>query len=338
MHTVAILGGGVNGLATGILLCERFPHAKISIIAELTGDETTSRGAGGLWKPFSLGDTPPADVNRWGEATFKHMLAIYHSTAASSAGMQLVDAFQLWSKPMDEPFWKSVTPLFQQLSQKELQMFPGRKWEHGWKYTTLICDSQLYLRYLNQRFHKAGGEVRRRRISDLSDLADFDVVINCMGLGAQTLFQDDKLFPVRGQVVRVKAPWIKHYYNNDGKFYVIPNLETVVLGGTTQKGSWDTSINEQDKQRILEGCCQLVPSLKHAQVVADWAGLRPARDRVRLELEYHQVQTERGGTKRIPIFHNYGHGGAGITLHWGCAQDVVKLVETYLGQQHTSRL
>lgn len=55
MHAIAILGGGVNGLATGILLCERFPRAKISIIAELTGDETTSRGAGGLWKPFSLG-------------------------------------------------------------------------------------------------------------------------------------------------------------------------------------------------------------------------------------------------------------------------------------------
>lgn len=55
MHTAAILGGGVNGLATGILLCERFPHAKVSIVAELTGDETTSRGAGGLWKPFSLG-------------------------------------------------------------------------------------------------------------------------------------------------------------------------------------------------------------------------------------------------------------------------------------------
>lgn len=55
MQNAAILGGGVNGLATGILLCQRFPDAKISIIAELTGDETTSRGAGGLWKPFSLG-------------------------------------------------------------------------------------------------------------------------------------------------------------------------------------------------------------------------------------------------------------------------------------------
>ena len=51
-----------------------------------------------------------------------------------------------------------------------------------------------------------------------------------------------------------------------------------------------------------------------------------------------QVQTARGGTKRLPIFHNYGHGGAGITLHWGCAQDVVKLVQAYLAQQHTSRL
>lgn len=55
MRSAAVLGGGVNGLATGILLCERFPRAKVSIIAELTGDETTSRGAGGLWKPFSLG-------------------------------------------------------------------------------------------------------------------------------------------------------------------------------------------------------------------------------------------------------------------------------------------
>ncbi|KAL3137419.1 hypothetical protein ABBQ32_006940 [Trebouxia sp. C0010 RCD-2024] len=248
------------------------------------------------------------------------------------------------AKPMDEPFWKTVTPLFQHLSQKELQMFPGRNWEHGWKYTTLICDSQLYLRYLNQQFHEAGGKVQRRRISDLSELADFDIVINCMGLGAKTLFHDDKLFPVRYDSPS-GARWFgsrphgsSHYYNNDGKFYVIPNLETVVLGGTTQKGSWDTSINKEDKQRILEGCCQLVPSLKHAQVVADWAGLRPARDRVRLELDYHQVQTAHGGAKTLPIFHNYGHGGAGITLHWGCAQDVVQLVQNYLAQQRTSKL
>ena len=61
----------------------------------------------------------------------------------------------------------------------------------------------------------------------------------------------DWLLACRGQVVRVKAPWIKHYYNNNGQFYIIPNLETVVLGGTTQKGNWDTSINEQASMTLL---------------------------------------------------------------------------------------
>lgn len=44
---------------------------------------------------------------------------------------------------------------------------------------------------------QAGGEVQRRRITDLSELAAFDLVINCLGLGAKHLFHDDKLFPVR---------------------------------------------------------------------------------------------------------------------------------------------
>ena len=45
----------------------------------------------------------------------------------------------------------------------------------------------------------------------------------------------------------------------------------------------------QDKQRILDGCCRILPSLREAEVVADWAGLRPYREPVRLELEQIQV-------------------------------------------------
>jgi len=121
---VAIIGGGVNGLATGIRLQEAVPQIHVQIIAEFFGGDTTSRGAGGLWKPFSLveyckhmllqrlshlrspsngmyalfnaGDTPSTDVITWGEATFQHMLKLFQSPAASAAGMQLVDAYQLW--------------------------------------------------------------------------------------------------------------------------------------------------------------------------------------------------------------------------------------------------
>ena len=48
---------------------------------------------------------------------------------------------------------------------------------------------------------QAGGRVQRRKINDLSELAEFDVVVNCMGLGSKELFHDDKLFPVRYAII-----------------------------------------------------------------------------------------------------------------------------------------
>ncbi len=100
-----------------------------------------------------------------------------------------------------------------------------------------------------------------------------------------------------------------------------------VLGGTTQAGDWDTSPREEDSRYVLRGCCQVLPSLAGAEVVQVWAGLRPARSSVRLELD---GSADWGGLLEAgqaapPVIHNYGHGGAGVTLHWGCAQDVAAL-------------
>ena len=51
------------------------------------------------------------------------------------------------------------------------------------------------------------------------------------------------------------------------------------------------------------------------------AGLRPVRTSgVRVEREV--VQAPAGGA--VPLVHNYGHGGSGITLHWGCVQQALE--------------
>jgi len=50
------------------------------------------------------------------------------------------------------------------------------------------------------------------------------------------------------------------------------------------------------------------------------------------------VTLSSGGVKQLPIVHNYGHAGAGITLHWGCAADVVALVKQHVAQRQASKL
>jgi len=54
------------------------------------------------------------------------------------------------------------------------------------------------------------------------------------------------------------------------------------------------------------------------------AGLRPHRTGT------YRLETETFDKKFV--VHNYGHGGAGITMSWGCAQSVLKL----LSDQHTA--
>ena len=51
--------------------------------------------------------------------------------------------------------------------------------------------------------------------------------------------------------------------------------------------------------------------------------LRPTRPQVRLE-------AEPPGTGPL-VVHNYGHGGAGVTLSWGCAREAAGLAAQALG-------
>ena len=61
--------------------------------------------------------------------------------------------------------------------------------------------------------------------------------------------------------------------------------------------------------------------LFRSQVLAHRVGLRPARPAVRLDAELAGAAADRGPL----IVHNYGHGGAGLTMSWGCAREAAKL-------------
>ncbi len=109
----------------------------------------------------------------------------------------------------------------------------------------------------------------------------------------------------------------------------------VVLGGTQEKNEFDLEANEQDCKDIFERCCKLIPSLKDAKILKKQAGLRPVRkDGIRLEME---ILTD-DDKKLSKVIHNYGHGGSGVTLCWGCANEVCEIIKCDLKLKISSNL
>ena len=186
----------------------------------------------------------------------------------------------------------------------------------GWSFRAPVVEMPVYLRWLAGQVVEAGGTITRMALGGLPDQAE--VVVNASGLGARLIGSDPSVLPVRGQVVHVEQFGLDRWWlDGAGPTYVVPRSKDVVVGGTDEEGEWSRTPDPATAARILERASLLVPELAKARVLRHRVGLRPARPRVRLE-------EERCGDARV--VHCYGHGGAGVTLSWGCADEVAALV------------
>lgn len=184
-----------------------------------------------------------------------------------------------------------------------------------------LIDMPVHLQWLRERFTAAGGTVETRTVTDLARVAA-PVVVNCTGLGARTLVPDPAVRPVRGQLVITENPgidsWIVATDKSAGtSTYVFPQPDRLVLGGTTDEDDWSLTPDPVAAARIVERCAALRPEIAGAHVLGHLVGLRPVRTPVRLEREVR-------ADGRI-VVHHYGHGGAGVTVAWGCAREAAAL-------------
>ncbi|KAJ6532688.1 D-amino-acid oxidase [Mycena vulgaris] len=237
---------------------------------------------------------------------------------------------------------------------------------HGAVFSTICIDVPRYLPYLMNRFLSAGGRAFRVTLPSLSTLlSEKDrpgltpfpptstnappsfspaAVINCTGIGALSMGDvlDTNVYPTRGEVLIVRAPWIHHglaYFWNDGHMsYIIPRQSgDVILGGTFQVDDWHPTSRPETvkliKERGIEAYPELLPPNKREgrniadlDVVEECVGLRPTRKGgVRLEITSLVV-----GDKKFPVVHNYGHGGAGYQSSWGSAKHAVDLLQSVI--------
>lgn len=194
-----------------------------------------------------------------------------------------------------------------------------------------MCDFELNI--FHCRFTELGGKIISQRINNFNELSSkYDVVVNCSGLGAKYLCSDNQLVPVRGQLMKVNAPWLKIAFFGDDDTYVIPGFDgNVTLGTTWQIDNLNLNLDKNDSLSIRERCTNLVPSLSSAPVVREVVGLRPHRDIIRVEIELVNTRSE-----RLKVIHNYGHGSYGVTSSPGTAVHVVKLfkdIHTFSGNK-----
>ncbi|HVY55083.1 MAG TPA: FAD-dependent oxidoreductase, partial [Thermodesulfobacteriota bacterium] len=190
-------------------------------------------------------------------------------------------------------------------------------------------ETPVYMRYLETRFAGLGGESEKleSEASSIEEVMDcWPIMINCAGLGAGKLCHDENMFPIRGQIVIVKNIGLERITSVDSgrqaPIYIVPRDNDCILGGTAEENDWNLNVEPYTSEKIIEKCIAIEPALKNAEIIGHRVGLRPGRTEVRLELE------EMPGGRAV--IHDYGHGGAGFTLSWGCAEEVLRLAEGFI--------
>ena len=304
-HRVAIVGAGVSGLTCGIAFAERGHPA--AIFAEQMGPGTTSAAAAAIWYPYDAG--PSGQTIAWALETYRTLLDLARD---SGSGVSLIE-LRTFSRTGEV----EIPPWALPLGAERLRSGIPAAFASGFALKVPLMDTTIYLDYLARRFREAGGEIHPNTHLDRLEDVDpaFDLVINCTGIGARALVQDVDLESHRGQVVIVpKIDLPCAVVCDDAPLtYVIPRATDCVLGGSNELSD-DRIVDPLATARIVADCSRLL-GLAKPEVLAERVGLRPFR-RSGVRVERAQLRDGR------VVIHNYGHGGSGFTLSWGCAEAV----------------
>ncbi|KAI5925467.1 nucleotide-binding domain-containing protein [Camillea tinctor] len=365
---VLVIGGGVTGLVTSWVLLDRGYHVTILSSAWASDEQRlTSQIAGALWEfpPAVCGQHTDAISLAHSK---KWCMTAYHIWDGIAAIPSLSEESGVRMKPADFFFLDSVENDKEQLSKMKEIMASGVRGfyrgadiiderrlnpEYGavdaYEMMAPIIDTDQAMHWLTELVESKGASFVTETIhDDLIDIEDSlrsrfgaDVIINCTGLQADALAGDNSVYPIRGGLIRVINDGVDFpkvdaaltitadAANANEIVFLVPRNDNILLiGGIAEPHEWDLDLTLESPiiRRMRDRCERFLPGLKDARLDAEYPfaqGLRPFRGtNVRVERELRRTGSR--------IVHSYGHGGAGWSLSFGCAQDVAMLVEETL--------
>lgn len=365
---ILVLGAGIIGLSSAVCLSKAGFDVQVlsqetpqtifdrdsSSLSSTPPQLYASSGAGGLWKPIFL---EGAEVEKWARKT----LSVFLSEKSEASGVRMHECFVVRKsnngKPL--PWWAEITSM-RVITRGEDKRLP-EGYGSALLFTAPIVHMKTYLCALEEKLKNLGVSVKltSEYCNNGEDTAwtgdrvlDFirstyrealPIVVNCCGIGAGKVSAED-MEPLRGVLVTVKKPrgvnWAIAEDPTDGLIfgnglagYCIPKGDSEYsLGGTALPGDWRTEVTEDEKLGVLERAGKLINGIDKEGVVGLWSGLRPMRkdQRARLGVQEEGLSRIHDLSGKVKVVANYGHGGNGITTCWGCAEEVVTVVEGLL--------
>jgi len=307
---VLVVGSGVNGLTCAVLLVES--GYAVRVVAARPPAETTSASAGAMWTPHQVG--PSGRVMAWSRRAYQEFAAL---SASGEAGVRVLTGMNAARCLVENPFGAGGPERVRRCGRHELP----DGYVDGYRFAAPVIDMPVYLAYLTQRLWRAGVRIELATLRSLAEVSgEAPIVVNCSGLGARELVPDSALYGVRGELVVMTNPGIGEFFAEIGEVsgemvYIYPHSGTVVLGGIAQEDE-DPAHRAAVTDAIIDRCLAVEPRLAAAEIIEYRVGVRPVRPQVRLELEHRHG---------LAVIHNYGHGGAGVSMSWGCATEVADL-------------
>ncbi|KAL8637623.1 MAG: hypothetical protein Q9228_005125 [Teloschistes exilis] len=275
--------------------------------------------------------TAPAVFLKQGQKLQNTSVYIRKKDLETATGKYLAEKLKV------EPWYKDIVPNFRLLASESL----GDGFESGHAFTSVCINTGIYLSWLVSHCLQKGLTFKRANLKHISDAAQLHssgqeahVVVNCTGLSALKLggVEDKNMMPIRGQTVLVRNEanmMCSSSVTDDGDDEVCYLMQRAagggtLLGGSYQRGNWDSQLDPNLAVRIMKRAVDLCPALtggkgiEHLDIIRQGVGLRPYR--------HGGTRIEKEKFKGVWVVHNYGHGGYGYQSSYGCSQKAVRLV------------
>jgi D-amino-acid oxidase len=248
---VAVLGAGVMALTTARLVQEA--GFAVTLYAKALPPDTTSNIAGGQWSPFGhyRDDMVTPQWRAQFAAALDYSWRRFQLMTGDDYGVRWLPTYV--DAPADGDDGPSPLDAYH----------PGRRVltaaEHPFalervvRFDTMYVETGRFLRQLTRDVQIAGGTIRVREFATPAELAALpeSLIFNCTGLGAGALFGDAGIQPIRGQLaILLPQPEVRYAFTGEAG-YMFPRADGIVLGGTFERGIWETTPEPAAIARIL---------------------------------------------------------------------------------------